>query len=271
MYPKLNAMQHKLSKSKAFVRFAIKLRNQANMIIGYHLGESCEHNLNGEELLIKILAPHCKTFVDVGANVGDWTELFLHYCSNECKGLLFEPGNVAIKKLTEKFSQTANIEIIQMAVGSETGFIDFFEEPDAGITSSVVKDFASPSANVVRTQIAKLDNELVAYGWNSVDYLKIDTEGFDYHVLLGAKGFLAQGKLGFIQFEYNKPWANANTTLLGALNFLKSYGYACYLIRSDGLYDLNYSLYQEYFRYSNFLAVSPERKHLVTTLMRGKI
>ncbi|GAB4369372.1 MAG: FkbM family methyltransferase [Elainellaceae cyanobacterium] len=271
MYPNLNSIQRNLSKSKAVVNFAIKLRNQLNMIIGYYLGESCDHKLNGEEPLIKTLAPHCKTFVDVGANIGDWTELFLNYCPNECKGLLFEPGATAFKKITEKFSQVTNIKIIPMAVGNETGLIDFFEEPNAGITSSIVKDFASSNSALVRVQITKLDDELVTYGWDYVDYLKIDTEGFDYHVLLGAASFLSQRKLGFIQFEYNKPWANASATLLGALNFLKTYGYVCYLIRSDGLYELNYSLYQEYFRYSNFLAVSLEKRCLIKPLVRGKI
>jgi FkbM family methyltransferase len=266
----LTSIQRTLSRSKTCVNLAIKLRNQMNMVIGYHLGESCDHRLNGEESLIRLLAPHCKTFIDVGANIGDWTELFLHYRS-DCKGMLFEPGNTAFKKLAEKFAQLSNIEIIQAAVGSESGYIDFFEEPNAGITSSIVKNFASINATLIHTQITTLDAELVTKNWDSVDYLKIDTEGFDYQVLLGVKDCLSKNKFGFIQFEYNQPWASANATLLGALNFLDQHGYSCYLIRSDGLYELDYSVYQEYFRYSNFLAVTPERQDLIKTLIRGKI
>ena len=266
----LTSLQRALSRSKTWVNLAIKLRNQTNMVIGYHLGESCDHRLNGEEPLIRLLAPHCKTFIDVGANIGDWTELFLHYHS-DCKGMLFEPGNAAFKELTEKFAQLSSVEIIQSAVGSESGEVDFFEEPNAGITSSIVKSFTSANATLVHTQLTTLDAELVARGWNFIDYLKIDTEGFDYQVLLGAKTYLSEKKFGFIQFEYNQPWASANATLLGALNLLNQHGYSCYLIRSDGLYELDYSVYQEYFRYSNFLAVTPERQNLIKPLIRGTI
>ena len=36
-----------------------------------------------------------------------------------------------------------------------------------------------------------------------IDYIKIDTEGHDYKVLLGAKKFIKKHKPKFIQFEMN--------------------------------------------------------------------
>ena len=35
-----------------------------------------------------------------------------------------------------------------------------------------------------------------------IDFLKIDTEGFDYKVLLGAKDMLEQNRIKYIQYEY---------------------------------------------------------------------
>lgn len=267
----LNSIQQKLSKSSLAVHLSIKLRNQANMIIGYSLGESPDHRLNGEESLLRLLAPHCRSFVDVGANVGDWTELFSKYCPNDYKALLFEPGKTAFSSLEKKFKHTSNVEILQKAAGSELGTISFFEEPNAGVKSSVVQDFASGNAVKIEAKITRLDVEVPAHGWDSVDYVKIDTEGFDYQVLTGMEGLLEQKKIGFIQFEYNQPWANTNSTLLGAFGLLKKYGYVYYLIHSNGLYELDYSKYHEYFRYSNFLAVSPDRDYLLKPILCGKV
>lgn len=267
----LNLIQQKLSKSQPLVNVFIKLRNQANMIIGYSLGESPDHRLNGEENLLRSLAPHCHTFVDVGANVGGWTELFSQYCPNDYKALLFEPGQAAFSVLFEKFSDVSSIVMLQMAVGSESGKISFFEEPNAGVKSSIVQNFASRDAVKIEVEVTRLDVAIHDQGWDFVDYVKIDTEGFDYQVLVGMKDLLKKGEIGFIQFEYNQPWANTSSTLLGAFNLLKEYGYSHYLIRSDGLYELDYSKYHEYFRYSNFLAVAPERDYLVKHLFCGTI
>lgn len=250
---------------------AIKLRNQLNRIIAYHLGENCHSHLNGELLVIEQVASRCHSFVDVGANIGNWSQLFLSNCQNIHGALLVEPGKIAYGSLMERFSHYDNIEILHAAMGSTSGLATFYEQENAGEHSSLLGECVSAGSSEKSVSITTLDCEIQKRGWVSIDFLKIDTEGFDYHVLAGANRLLSDGAIRIIQFEYNNSWAQANATLAGAFALLKRYGYSCFLIRSDGLYQLNYARYGEYYAYSNFLAVMPEWKEAIRGLIRGMI
>jgi FkbM family methyltransferase len=267
----LDKAQRNLSKHPIFVKMAIKLRNQANMIIGYYLGESNNTEINGEKLIVELLAPHCRTFVDVGANIGNWTQLFIDNCKHMKEGLLFEPGLHACRRLKERFSTLNTLEIYQSAVGSSSGSLLFYEEKNAGEHSSFVLESTADSPIEILVPIITLDSLIEKKGWDSLDYLKIDTEGFDYHVLAGAKNLLLNHKIRALQFEYNSSWAGSNSTLSGALNLLSECKYSCYLIRADGLYKLNYKTFGEYFSFSNFLAISEGWHHLIKELIKGTI
>jgi hypothetical protein len=103
-----------------------------------------------------------------------------------------------------------------------------------------------------------LDQEIEAAGWGRVDFLKLDLEGFDSLALKGARGLLEAKRIVALQFEYNHAWAQAGSSLGETLHFLRSMGYRVFLVRSSGLHEFNYELYGEYFRYSNFAALSPD-------------
>src|SRR3954447_10342701 len=95
----LNAIQRRLSRSPLAVRMSVLLRNQCQAVIGYHLGATHFANENGEAWFASKVAPHCRFFVDVGANVGDWTALFLAHAPPTVRGLLAEPGKTAAQRL----------------------------------------------------------------------------------------------------------------------------------------------------------------------------
>ena len=50
-----------------------------------------------------------------------------------------------------------------------------------------------------------LDTFVEQHGIKNIDFLKIDTEGFELEVLQGAKQLLSEGKIGTVIFEYNAP------------------------------------------------------------------
>ena len=75
----------------------------------------------------------------------------------------------------------------------------------------------------------------------------------------------------FVQFEYSHDWIPASSTLKAAMSYLESFGYEVCLLKSDGLYTLNYGWYGEYFQYSNFLAISPQWQWIKEHLYQGLI
>ena len=92
---------------------------------------------------------------------------------------------------------------------------------------------------------------LKQYGFGATFFI---TEGFDFKVLLGAKELLEQGRIRFLQFEYNANWVPVGHSLLQATSFLERYGYRIYLIRSTGVHSMRYDFWGDYYRYSNYFA-----------------
>jgi len=74
-----------------------------------------------------------------------------------------------------------------------------------------------------------------------------------------------------VQFEYNRGWQSAGDTLRGAMQLLEGAGYEVVLLKRDGLYTLNYHLYEEYFEYSNYVAILPHYGDLRERWYRGVI
>lgn len=267
----LNYVHRFLGRSRLAVRFAILLRNQARCVIKYHLNEDTNQLINGEALLIQAVSSSTFTFIDVGANVGDWTALLLKSAPENIQGLLFDPSDYAIKNLRQRYNQLPNIKVIQAAVSDTPGKMDFFEEAAAGETSSLLMEFSNKNATKKLTNVTTLAIEVEKFQWENIDLLKIDAEGYDLHVLRGAVELLAKHKVGIIQFEYNAPWALAGSSLTAAYNLLESYGYKMFLLKSSGLFEFRYLVYGEFFSYSNFVAVSPYKCSSIQSLIRGCI
>ncbi len=265
----LDAGQRAIARSKPLVRLAVLVRNQCRCIIKYHLAESPDVAFTGETWLRALLAPQARTIVDVGANVGDWLGGALG--QGVTAALAFEPSASAAARLHARFDGDARVEIVEAAVGDEPGALRFFEEPAAGKGSSLVPGFSRASGTSREVLVTTLDVELEKRGWERVDLLKIDAEGYDLRVLRGARRLLQARGAGVLQFEYNRSWQLAGETLHGAFALLEGFGYGVYLLKRDGLYTLDYRLYEEYFEYSNFVAIAPAAMPLLRDRIRGTI
>lgn len=260
-----------LSKSPSFARTCVRVRNGANRLAGYHLGESYDPDENGEYRLLDLLAQHCSTFVDVGAHVGEWSEHFLKRSS--AKGVLFEPSHQCASALRSKFVDRP-VTLHNVAVGEKSGVMTYVEEVNFGITSSAIETRISPlrgSSEVLKTvPVVSLDEMFLDIDF-SVDFLKIDTEGYDLKVLKGAESLLRKRRIRFVQFEYNSYWIGAGSSLKEAIRFLQNLGLDLLLIRSTGLHPLDYNFWGDYFRYSNFLAYDQKDRHLLQSAMQERI
>lgn len=268
----LDFNQRLIARSRLLVRLAILVRNQCRCVIKYHLAESPDVSETGEVWLRALLAPHCTSFVDVGANVGDWLgSIVSEKGQTPFRALAFEPSSSAFQALSARFGSDPRVELINLALGDAPGESTFFEEDAAGKGSTMLSQF-SRSAGVNRTvTITTLEHELAARGWSGIDFLKIDAEGYDLRVLEGGSSLLRDQHIGIVQFEYNRGWQLAGDTLFGALTLLQSFGYDVYVLKRDGLYTLNYTLYEEYFEYTNFVAVSAPYAAIVKERLRGTI
>ncbi len=250
-------LQRVAGRSALLVRLAVLVRNQARCVIKYHLAESPDVNETGEVWLREAVAATATRFVDVGANVGDWTAGIARLKGDQAfEAIALEPSQSALAVLRERFGGERRIRVIDAAAGDAPGMMSFHEEDDAGRGSTLVPGFGATGGTTRSVVVTTIDRVLAEQGWEKVDMLKIDAEGFDARVVRGARGVLDRAAAGVVQFEYNRAWQLAGETLYGTMRFFEERGYRVYLLKREGLFVLDYERYEEYYEYSNFVALS---------------
>jgi FkbM family methyltransferase len=181
---------------------------------------------SGEYAVLRQLRP--KVVFDAGANIGDYAR----EASKYGKVYAFEPSHVAFQKL----KSVPGIEAFNLALGDEEGTATLH---GSGTTASLIGDGAGEAVKV-----ATLDGI-----WNEhIDLLKIDVEGYELAVIVGAKRLIAEGKVAAIQFEHGV----GSTPLKAFFDALP--GYEFYRVVSDGLWKVAYSPELEIAAPINYLA-----------------
>lgn len=135
---------------------------------------------------------------DVGANLGqsalayaqDWPRAEIHS---------FEPAQSLFSQLSANTAQNSRIHPHRLAFGMKPGEVSFIVD---GELSHIRQEGEDPGGLVEETvKVERLDDFCAAEGVSRIDFLKIDTEGFDLDVLRGAEQMLGEGRIGFVQLE----------------------------------------------------------------------
>ncbi len=246
-----------LARSRAARHGALWVRNVATQLLAHRLAPTIDPDHNGEALLQRELAPWLCTVIDVGANRGEWTAHLLEAASGIETVCCYEPGSAALELLHRRFGSDERVKIIAAAVSDAAGGREFFEEPDAGETSSLVASHSSDLASSQPVRVVTIDDELDDLGIERVDLMKIDAEGMDLHILRGAERALRDHRIAVAQFEYGPAWAAVGSTLAAAFRLLRDHGYEVFALLPDGLHLYEPERTGELFVYSNFVALSP--------------
>jgi FkbM family methyltransferase len=197
------------------------------------------------------------TLVDVGAFRGNWTDYVLTQISgfNQPKMVLFEPNPDNYIFLRNKYFKSNNIEIFNCLVSNNDESIDYYQlkhqDPSVMgmsgcVSRNIYKDYLY---NILQIKSVKLDT---IFKNQTIDYLKIDTEGFELEVMKGCSNLLLNQNIKFIQFEYGGTYKDNDITLNNVINFLSKYKYYIYNLKENRLHILK--SYVDDFKYDNFLA-----------------
>jgi FkbM family methyltransferase len=180
-------------------------------------------------------------FLDVGANLGCWSEQLAKTLSENTlidKSTIhgFEPapdqGDSFLAKFPELAAQN-RVRLERKAVGTEEGTVTFVVSgPQSGNNAirTTTDNLAGRELEVPVTTIDKYANE---HGIESVALLKIDTEGNDFNVIRGAKDLFRDGRISVLQFEYNWRWIDFGHWLKSVFVFAKECNYAVGLLTPD--------------------------------------
>tara|TARA_B100000900_G_scaffold70796_1_gene56114 strand:- start:999 stop:1736 length:738 start_codon:yes stop_codon:yes gene_type:complete len=197
--------------------------------------------------IIKQLMPRPEVVIDVGAHAGQVSKMISRAFSKKVKIIAIEPGLYArfILRLSIFFNRLNNIDVLPFAVSDEQGF-SFLNIPEKrknslgfGLShmSNNHEDFTDRNFKthydyVSVTTIDKIVNDLEL---QSVDFIKIDIEGFEYKALLGANETLKKYK-PIIYIELQRHSLARNDDSLDDLyKFLRDLGYKSFFVRDEKL------------------------------------
>ncbi|MFT3980979.1 MAG: FkbM family methyltransferase [Ferruginibacter sp.] len=274
-----------IKKINTFLSFKILGRNRTkNMIAGFtdsvslhlldiaHQQEGIfsygEYSEQSEKYVAEQFLPrHLKerqvvqpVFFDVGANVGNYSLMLQQYFPAAVI-YSFEPNPSSFKRLQSRFAGNANIHLLQKGLGAEQADLTMYSyglddaSEHASMNKDVMKELHEAGEAVSFTvPVDTLDAYCRSNAVDTIDFLKIDVEGFELEVLKGAKEMISRKKIGLIQFEFNEM--NVYTRV-----FLKDFyellpGYSFYRLLDKSLLPLGaYNPRNEIFRYQNIMAV----------------
>ena len=251
---------------KAFAKLNNRILEVALRCRGY--SNFRDHYESGEHYFIEHILSSIKpkVCVDVGANVGSYAQALLE--ATQAKVYSFEPLSQPFKSLSAVGKlYPERLMAINHGVGAkdEVLIIHFSDEATAHASFSEEVKNVSYVRNEKSQEIdvVSLDSYFTKYPVDQIDFIKIDTEGFEYEVLQGAQLLISQYQPKLIQIEYNWHQLFKGQTLFAFSNLLR--GYTPFQMLADRLEkrDPKDSLSNVY-QFSNFVFVRNDLESLIT-------
>lgn len=196
------------------------------------------------ELFEKI--PNPNFVIDVGAHNGSSILRFKNLF-NQPSIHSFEANPKLVEYLVAHFGNDKQIEIYQNAVSNvDKQPVTFNIHNTSSGSSSLLnvnqnRRFASrrgvsdAAISPISVQSITLDSHVNSSDFDHVNFLKIDTQGTELKVLMGAKNLLSRSAIDVIEFELivTDAYESVNGTF-EVLTFLDSYGYRLLALSNDG-------------------------------------
>lgn len=241
------------------IRFGYRVLNQkvvaiAQQLIGVDMGTDASNS--GEDFVLsRIIAsnPDVKTVFDVGGNKGDYTMLLRKRLPNTHVEI-FEPNPECHSYLEELMGSTLH----RVALSDKDGEMTFYthSQIEGSAHGSLVNHFEGNRDSNYKQHpvlVQRLDT-IFAEGLVALpDFMKVDTEGQDLKVLIGAGDYLKD--ISFIQFEFNDMHVYSRIFLKDYYDLLSDFD--IYRIGNNKLIDIReYSTNYEIFRFQNILCVN---------------
>lgn len=248
------------------IHFLYHARYRDKQPVSYHLAEGCDLSLYPEGEIAEFLAfpwlfektevglvaaflkPGMRV-IDVGANIGLYSILARKRVGELGVVWAFEPSDESVGRLRRNLALNGCGDVsvfpiglgaeadATMYLGSDAGYGDAYRylRPTPAATSAgssastkVAESAASPGRDEVVT-VTTLDRWADEHGVDGADFLKVDIEGGEYRMLLGACEFLARCEKIVIMVECEQDWCErAGCCQEDTFGVLRSLGFGLY-------------------------------------------
>lgn len=156
--------------------------------------------------------------LDIGANIGNHSLFFSDFFE---KVIAFEPNSRTFRVLSLNKELVDNIECHEIGLSDCDGEAQLLA-PIGHLGCSAIVDTAG--AHIQKIQIRKLDS--MADGFNRVGLIKIDVEGHELQVLLGAKSLIAKHRPIILFEQHQNDFSEDGVSRV--IELLRGYGYTSF-------------------------------------------
>lgn len=214
-----------------------------------------------QHLLPALIKDSRPVMLDVGAHHGDYCNL-LARTFPQAVIHAFEPHPRTFASLEKEADSTVRLHA--SALGATAGTAELFDRKgqDGSVHASLSKEslLTTYHSDVIvhQVRVITLDQFMDDEKIERVDFIKIDTEGFEMDVLNGASRALESGRLGIIQFEFNSM--NVTRRLFLDQFIQRLPGHRLFRLLGDGMVALDKLklVEREIFTFQNIVAIPRE-------------
>jgi len=145
------------------------------------------------------------TVLDIGANIGMVTVLLSDLVGENGHVHSFEPNPSLCDGIKQAISRNkiTNVTLHPVALGSKQDTLELIVPKENKGAASLVRCKGRANCDVISVQVATLDEICKNKRISSIRLIKIDVEGFETEVLLGAQQLLSTMQPDAILFELN--------------------------------------------------------------------
>jgi FkbM family methyltransferase len=207
---------------------------------------NCDPKTNGELFFFKAIEDKIKIIFDIGCRSDSEFLDFkgeVHY---------FDPVTEFVDKLKTMQNNNSASYFNNFGLGEENKTLYYYPRYQS-FYDRVKSCSVSDDANKVLLEIKKAKDYIKEKNITHIDFIKIDTEGYELDVLKGFEDSLKNVKL--IQFEYGGTFLDNNKKLIDVIHYLEEMGF------HDFSYLTHYGLepvkdFNDHYQYCNIVCVN---------------
>ena len=206
---------------------------------------NCNAETNGELYFFNSIRNDIEIIFDIGCRVdSEFLDFngYVHY---------FDPNIEFIQAIKNKINTNKLAKFNNFGLGETNKTLSYYPKYQS-FFNRTISCSVDDSINKVEFRIEKAIDYINNNSINNIDFLKIDTEGYELNVLLGFEDKLNIVKI--IQFEYGGTYIDSNTKLIDVIDLLKKYRFnKFYYLINNGKQEI--TNFDDHYQYCNIVCL----------------
>jgi FkbM family methyltransferase len=216
------------------------------LLYEYKMFNNCNPKTNGESNFFRVIAGKINVIFDVGCRSDTEFTMFkgeVHY---------FDPVSDFIEKLKTQHNVNKQSYFNNFGLGNENKDLYYYPLYQSFYDRINSCGVSNDSEKIV-LHIKRAKDYIIEKKVENIDFLKIDTEGYEFDVLLGFENFLENVKM--IQFEYGGTFLDNNRKLIDVIKYLQQKGFHKFSYLSNGSPVL-ITDFTDHYKYCNIVCIN---------------